>query len=62
MWQVACTPAAINAAAADPEVVAKLEKLVTEWCEQAEKVLGDDTSDKLVNENGEVNGPRTELE
>jgi len=34
--QVACTPAAINAAAASPEVVLRLEVLVTDWCGQAE--------------------------
>ena len=35
-WQVACTPAAINAAAASPEVVVRLELLVTDWCGRAE--------------------------
>ena len=34
--QVACTPAAINAAAASPEVVVRLELLVTDWCDWAE--------------------------
>ena len=31
--QIACTPAAINAAAASPEVVIRLELLVTDWCD-----------------------------
>ena len=34
--QVACTPAAINAAAASPEVVLRLELLVTDWYDRAE--------------------------
>ena len=60
--QIACTPAAINAAAASPEVVTKLELLVTDWCDQAELILHDDPSDQLKNADGEVMGPRTELE
>ena len=60
--QIACTPAAINAAATNPDVNDKLEKLVTEWCEMSETILANDSSEQLVSSSGEVNGPRTELE
>ena len=51
-----------DAAAACAEVVTKLELLVTDWCDQAELILHDDPSDQLKNADGEVMGPRTELE
>ena len=61
--QIENKPAAIQAAAANPSVVAKLEGLVTNWCEQMEKLFNEAESPAGGGgEDGDVQGPRSELE
>ena len=43
-------------------MVAKLEGLVTEWCEQMEKLFNEAESPAGVSGDDEVCGPRSELE
>eukprot|EP00327_Prymnesium_parvum_P015479 CAMPEP_0113272674 /NCGR_PEP_ID=MMETSP0008_2-20120614/23450_1 /TAXON_ID=97485 /ORGANISM="Prymnesium parvum" /LENGTH=4484 /DNA_ID=CAMNT_0000122153 /DNA_START=48 /DNA_END=13502 /DNA_ORIENTATION=+ /assembly_acc=CAM_ASM_000153 len=53
-------PAAISAAAANPDIVADFENIVEEWCNIAERVLNE--TEKDSNRDSEDTGPRTELE
>jgi dynein heavy chain len=62
--QIENKPASIQAAASNPDVVAKLEAVVTEWCEQMEKLFNEAESPSGGGHNGddENSGPRSELE
>ena len=60
--QIENKPAAIQAAAVNPAVVLKLEALMTEWCDQMEKLLNEAESPVGSGSGDESDGPRSELE